>query len=104
MVPLTTTQKVAMWCCVPTDKDSSKLKQISHIFVTGFMAEVGSFAGALTLLLKFISSDLEISLSGLLPLIGHIIGVYSIIFVVFSRHQINGLFEKLANIYEISKK
>lgn len=106
MEPLATTQKVGKLCFLFTDKDNGIYKKIFSIFLTAtiFLAEVCGFAGALVFFLKYVSIDLEMSLSGLFPLIGHFTGFYSIIFVLFSRYQIKYLFKRLSTIYEISKE
>lgn len=106
MEPLATTQKVGKLCFLFADVDNGIYNKIASILLTViiFLAEVCGFVAALVFFLKYMSSDLEMSLSGLIPLIGHLTGIYSIIFVLFSRYQIKNLLKELSTIYEMSEE
>lgn len=107
MNPLETNRQVLTWLSgIPPHESDSKRKRIAYIAFTVGSVSIGVTAAiaSATSIYQDVSVNLEDSLYSLITFIGGLQVLYQSIAIVFLRHKLLKIFEKLLTIYNESEK
>lgn len=107
MIPLETSRRVLTWFRVcPPDENATKWNKYAYLAFTtiALLIHLCSFASDGIFFLKFLSTDMEHALMGLLQFFGNGAMAYSIVIMLVFRHKINAIFESLSEIQKMRKK
>lgn len=101
--PLVTNRRVLTLLCVcPVDKSVSNWKRLCYGIFTLFVitSNLCGFVASSLFFVKFVSSDLEMSLHALLQICALTSATYMSIIGIVSRKKIGAIFENLWQIYK----
>lgn len=105
MKPLPTTQRVFKWFCVYSDDgNTNEWENAAHLTftITIGILELCAISTSAAFIVEFLSTDFESPLFGLLQVLGHIVGLYGLLFTLASKRKIAAIFERLLEIYNES--
>lgn len=106
MKPLRLIIKMLMWLgAYPPDENASKSKKLLYIFIAVVIIAVlvCCHIGFAAFFFKYIMSDLEKALMAVMTLCSGFIPTYILIVSMFTRSSMRNVFDRLSEIYEMSK-
>lgn len=104
--PLGTTQEVLTWLsvCRASENTTKLFKSFCFCFTSiVLMSELFGLTSAVINCVQLFSNNLDDFFYSLFHVLGHSLGVFSLIYGLFSRQKITSLLEQLTEIYNASK-